>query len=549
MPSFSPFWKLHYKDIGNCCTFQPLEDSPVDNIDGNEHVDAFIDKQWMRDKKLKWIGTDRSGEAAWIDPQGMMYNLRDLKRNEKGEKYEQDGNKLELIDHSSIRQYSDEKIDHYKWELEVQKECGFCNDHKERPKPEEREKGEGGGGDTTVVDEDSWQSIAKGDISDYDMVTEVNDVTFTGYVTDTDMTTYTGNVAPTDIEGENYGQHWMPDSEEENPYIAPVPILPPVIMPTPKTEFRNPVLDTSNILDTSKVATPVQNPFQQKMAERQKAFEESAKNTGLNIPNERRKLHYLVQPNEDFDFFGPDPQTKQSTNVTKKNTYYDKNGNFLGYDENSKSDRAFIADFKNVDGTFKNAIDLGISNTELINSAAAVYGERTLTYTKFEEMYAIASTLEKNSTAYGALSSEAKSFTNTAAEKRTKTMVMAIGAVINAKTGGYDYSNGADGWDGEEQSKYSIDNDNFHVKMKTRRGSKTITLHMNTGGWRIKQEHFDEWKKNIGLSFVAPQEKYTPKVKSTDKWYQPNTIYYESTAVHGKTIFWKFNKNRIKKPK
>ena len=56
---------------------------------------------------------------------------------------------------------------------------------------------------------------------------------------------------------------------------------------------------------------------------------------------------------------------------------------------------------------------------------------------------------------------------------------------------------------------------------------------MNTWGWYIKDEHYEEWKKNIGAAFKAPQKK-----KAT---YGMNKgrICALSTAVYNQTIFWK----------
>jgi RHS repeat-associated protein len=54
--------------------------------------------------------------------------------------------------------------------------------------------------------------------------------------------------------------------------------------------------------------------------------------------------------------------------------YYNTNGNWLGCD-GINDNKAYVADSKNKDGSFKNAKELSISNSELLDRAAWVYGE------------------------------------------------------------------------------------------------------------------------------------------------------------------------------
>jgi RHS repeat-associated protein len=54
--------------------------------------------------------------------------------------------------------------------------------------------------------------------------------------------------------------------------------------------------------------------------------------------------------------------------------YYDVQGNWLGSD-GKNDDRAYVAEAKNSDGTFKNAKLLSIKNSELLDRATWVYGE------------------------------------------------------------------------------------------------------------------------------------------------------------------------------
>ena len=54
--------------------------------------------------------------------------------------------------------------------------------------------------------------------------------------------------------------------------------------------------------------------------------------------------------------------------------YYTTAGKWLGSD-GKKDDKAYVADSKNADGTFKNAKELSIGNTELLDRATWVHGE------------------------------------------------------------------------------------------------------------------------------------------------------------------------------
>jgi hypothetical protein len=257
----------------------------------------------------------------------MMYNLKDLKRNERGIKYEKEEKKLELIDHSDIRQYSDKKMDHYEWELKIQKDCGFCHDHREDPKPDKEDK-EHGGGTKENLDDDSWQNIAKGDTSDYDMVNETNDTTYSDHITDSDNVIDTGNDSDQKNDGDNNnddedanGQTKMPDDKiEEKDDIPPVPYKPPVPLPTedetpppppPRPRVvppmnENPVLMSKKLVTDNSRAT--KTLF--KMPKEEEHYYSPI------VPFEKRKFRYLVQPEEEFEF--QIPQEKQDNSQTPK---------------------------------------------------------------------------------------------------------------------------------------------------------------------------------------------------------------------------------------
>lgn len=189
-------------------------------------------------------------------------------------------------------------------------------------------------------------------------------------------------------------------------------------------------------------------------------------------------------------------------------------------------------------------IKTGINNDVFIKKASIAYGESTaykspmIDELKYE-IYAIASVNSRNSIAYGENNDQAKLFRATDAEKRNNTkMQYAIGAVINMLIGGLDYSNGATMWDGQEQSLYNEDEKRGWVG--------NFELHMNTMGWSIKDEHYIKWKDNIGGKFKAPQQRISPdnyeKIKANGgkiSYKNKGKIRLNSTAVYGRTIFWK----------
>jgi RHS repeat-associated protein len=237
--------------------------------------------------------------------------------------------------------------------------------------------------------------------------------------------------------------------------------------------------------------------------------------------------------------------------------YYGANGKWLGTDGEA-DDKVYRAESvtKNDDGIVTkalNGIDLGITHTEFRIQAATVYGESTayalnnVTEELKKEMFGIASVYQNNSEAYGGGSDKGKEYAAMTPEKinSSEFKTTANAAVINALTGGFDYSYGATNWDGAEQSEYPASNDDHSDPT---RGNGGFELHMNTMGWTISDEHYAMWKKNVGDSFQAPQHHPAPKnytyynSKGKKVTYKNiGKMSYTSTAVHGGTIFWTTN--------
>ena len=233
------------------------------------------------------------------------------------------------------------------------------------------------------------------------------------------------------------------------------------------------------------------------------------------------------------------------TGMAPEGDYYTKLGRYLGSD-GKNDNKVYVADSKTItkndNGTtstsFNNAKELSISHSEFQKQAATVYGESSayksgVTTELAQEMGAIANVHQSNKIAYGATSAQAKLFKNASLDKRTGKMQLANWAVINAVDGGYNYSNGANMWDGAEQSMFPATD--------TRASNGRFELHMNTMGWKISDAHYEKWKSNVGSSFQAPQIRVSPQNYPEKRYYNGGKIRLESTAVYGGTIFWRSN--------
>ena len=233
--------------------------------------------------------------------------------------------------------------------------------------------------------------------------------------------------------------------------------------------------------------------------------------------------------------------------------YYTKGGYWLGSD-GKKNNFANTADYVHVgkNGLVdynENRELLPLTNSQLLQDAATAYAESSGNPL---ETYAIAFVHTRNRVAYGESSRKAGIFLKSSNEKRNDNSEMrtAIGAVINAHIGGFDYSYGATMWDGQEQAFFSSDTKSFREVLQTSKGSIKIELHQNTMGWSISDKDYKEWKQNVGRKFRAPQINYMPNNGAKfNKYYKENVIRLKSTVVYGKTIFWKelHGKNIISK--
>ena len=231
--------------------------------------------------------------------------------------------------------------------------------------------------------------------------------------------------------------------------------------------------------------------------------------------------------------------------------YFNKKGIWLGSD-GKNDNKVFAAQnvSKSKSGLVndaKNAKLLNISYDKFVRQASAVYGESSAYLVRnkkdepsdemMKEMYAIASVHQRNSKAYGVNSEPAKDFRKKGESQRNELPLMrtAIAAEINALLGGTDYSYGATMWDGAEQAQFSSND--------MRRSTGRFEIHMNTMGWKISDGHYAKWKKNVGKSFKAPQIRIAPTHFNDGKRnMNAGKTRLQSTAVYGRTIFWKGTK-------
>ena len=269
-----------------------------------------------------------------------------------------------------------------------------------------------------------------------------------------------------------------------------------------------------------------------------------------------------------YAYFGNSPIAQLDYNG--EGDYYDKKGKHLGSDDKNdnltytasklvmkqrekkdaegnivkgENGKAIMESYK----VFENASLLNIKHSEFQKQAATIYGESSAykangpTEELAKEMGAIAYVHQNNKTAYGTGNEQAQLFKKTSLANQTGKMQLANWAIINAVTGGFDYSYGAKNWDGIEQAMFP-DNDK-------RYSTGAWELHKNTIGWKISNEHYVKWQSYAiahKISFKAPATSY-----SVDGVYQRGSrsikingglTGFQSTAVYGGTIFWKSNK-------
>lgn len=266
MPNFSFFWRKHYNEIGNCCMTYPLEGLRHIDPDHAKAAEKYRDKQlvrdyidigWMYQKGLKWIGWDIQGWLAWTDPNGMLYRIKDLKRNEDGVAFEKEVNEVKSEQKPRTHMGNPSAQELYRYERDVQKECGFCpGDRRGSADPEvDKELGMDAKPKEEEIDLDD---LMKGEISPfvpqdgYSPVTNDEEVTASAFV----LYSPNGGYYEADDEGGGIVKE----------VIDPVGLLPPTPLPTPPPKQTVPgkrgLPDMpKGPTDTKPVTTPPKNPF------------------------------------------------------------------------------------------------------------------------------------------------------------------------------------------------------------------------------------------------------------------------------------------------
>jgi hypothetical protein len=228
--------------------------------------------------------------------------------------------------------------------------------------------------------------------------------------------------------------------------------------------------------------------------------------------------------------------------------YYNISGKWLGTDGH-KDGFVFIAESVTLDNNLvtnaTNAVKLNISYYNFIRQSSTIYGESSAyrvrnklkepTDDLKKEMFAIASVHQRNKKAYGVSSEPAKDFREKTNGQRNKLPLMrtAIAAELNALTNGEDFSFGATMWDGAEQAQFP--------ESEQRKSNGKFEIHMNTMGWKISPEHYKKWKENVGKSFKAPMIRRARNSFNGKPNMNAGKYRLKSTAVYGRTIFWKTN--------
>ncbi len=223
--------------------------------------------------------------------------------------------------------------------------------------------------------------------------------------------------------------------------------------------------------------------------------------------------------------------------------YYNKNGIWLGND-GKKDNLAYLADVVlDKDGSkhFQNATVLSLKNSELNIFANTVAQESS---GDKAESFALASAIMnlaeyKGKSIMQTIQSEGifgyRDGGNSTQYNNNAEYSMA--AVLNAITGGHDFSNGAIRWDGFDLAMKGWD----HVKSKNQglgisRSHYQTFYNYWTGGNRLKNASGNKNATfNPEFKMTGKKLTYSPAVRG----YWKGMVLYNSLAAYGGTIFWR----------
>jgi RHS repeat-associated protein len=239
--------------------------------------------------------------------------------------------------------------------------------------------------------------------------------------------------------------------------------------------------------------------------------------------------------------------------------FYDTDGNHLGSD-GIDDDKAYVADSKNADGTFKNAKELSVSNSVLNQFANTIAVESGAEKSgSWQESYGVGLAIRniataKNKTISSTLQTEGifgfRDGGNSKAYKNNSEFSMQ--AALYSVMGGKDFTNGATKWDGIDFLAWGLNSPNGtpHNKFE------------EYGAIYIEASIYSSFKNSItntmgnsvrysGKSYSLPASVY----KNMSNWKMPSLsapwfgfMYntgvrtrnsLDATASLGNTIFWK----------
>ena len=195
---------------------------------------------------------------------------------------------------------------------------------------------------------------------------------------------------------------------------------------------------------------------------------------------------------------------------------------------------------------YDNIVKLPLNNSTLNQYANTVAKESS---GDFKESYGIASAIYNlaknnyNGNIYNTLSAKNQifGFRDGGNSKEYKSNAdFSMGAVINALTGGYDYSNGAIRWDGFDLAARGFD----HPKAKNQ-GVYLLEKHIQAFKAAWPDELINKFSGGKYKSF-SKNFKVNPgcnAVFQVATHLHVGMVLYSSSAVHGKTLFWKANKH------
>jgi hypothetical protein len=286
-----------------------------------------------------------------------------------------------------------------------------------------------------------------------------------------------------------------------------------------------------------------------------------------NVPPESGKIEFVdsgqVNAPENITTTGaPVPENLEDNT---EYIYYTKDGFYLGGNENStkmylsiqeeydKAEKDKKWSLINKENNLLQENNKIITHLKLISLSATCYGECYLEYNVDvkRELYAIAYVHfhHPENVAYGANSDGAKSFkAKKAIDRNNKTMQLAVGASINAYINGFDFSYGADSWDGIDVltggswNKWLPEN---HYRQRANGKNKGISDPKN-----ISPIFYATAKKALEDKIASPKvsDKLKKDYKAKYAHLQPLIVYkenknykplFEVVATYAVSIFYK----------